>query len=60
MDKTELSTRFTDTMAKFTAYFGKHLPDDVLAKLKAHEARHAACQGDVRLHVYGPRTRRQV
>lgn len=34
MDKTELSTRFTDTMAKFTAYFGKHLPDDVLAKLK--------------------------
>ena len=21
-------------MAKFTAYFGKHLPDDVLAKLK--------------------------
>ncbi len=24
---------FTDTMAKFTAYFGKHLPDDVVEKL---------------------------
>ena len=34
MDKTELSTRFTDTMAKFTAYFGKHLPDDVPEDVK--------------------------
>lgn len=26
--------RFTDVMAQFTAYFGKHLPDDVMEKLK--------------------------
>ena len=28
-----LRDRFTDLMAKFTAYFGKHLPDDVMKSL---------------------------
>ena len=30
----ELVKKFTDVMADFTAYFGKHLPDDVQAKLE--------------------------
>lgn len=34
MNKQELSVQFTDLMAKFTAYFGKHLPDDVMSALK--------------------------
>ena len=33
MSKTELAQQFTDVMAKFTAYLGKHLPDDVLERL---------------------------
>lgn len=33
MTQTELCSRFTDVMARFTAYFGKHLPDDVLKRL---------------------------
>lgn len=34
MNKQALCRDFTDIMAKFTAYSGKHLPDDVLNKLK--------------------------
>ncbi len=34
MNKEEQRERFIDIMARFTAYMGKHLPDDVLAKLK--------------------------
>lgn len=36
MQKTSEQTveRFTDLMARFTGYFGKHLPDDVLERLK--------------------------
>lgn len=30
----ELVKKFIDVMADFTAYFGKHLPDDVQAKLE--------------------------
>jgi L(+)-tartrate dehydratase alpha subunit len=33
MDKHEAQRSLTDTMAKFTAYVGKHLPQDVLEKL---------------------------
>ena len=33
MSKTELAQQFTDVMAKFTAYLGKHLPDDVMERL---------------------------
>ena len=34
-DQAQLAERFTDVMAKFTAFFGKRLPDDVLEKLEA-------------------------
>lgn len=34
MQKEALRSEFTDLMAKFTAYFGKHLPDDVMQSLK--------------------------
>lgn len=34
MNKEEQREKFIDIMAKFTAYTGKHLPDDILAKLK--------------------------
>lgn len=34
-DQAQLVERFTDVMAKFTAFFGKRLPDDVLEKLEA-------------------------
>lgn len=34
MPTSEAIQRFTDTMAKFTAYFGKHLPDDVMQRLR--------------------------
>lgn len=34
MDNQASCQKFIDTMAKFTAYSGKHLPDDVLGKLK--------------------------
>jgi len=34
MNKEEQCEKFIDIMAKFTAYTGKHLPDDVYAKLK--------------------------
>ena len=34
-DQAQLTERFTDVMAKFTAFFGKRLPDDVLEKLEA-------------------------
>lgn len=34
MQQEVLCSQFTDLMAKFTAYFGKHLPDDVMASLK--------------------------
>ena len=33
MQKEALRSEFTDLMAKFTAYFGKHLPDDVMQSL---------------------------
>ena len=33
-NRAELVKKFTDVMADFTAYFGKHLPDDVQAKLE--------------------------
>ena len=33
-NQAELVKKFTDVMADFTAYFGKHLPDDVQAKLE--------------------------
>ena len=33
MQKEALASEFTDLMAKFTAYFGKHLPDDVMKSL---------------------------
>lgn len=33
-DQIKAVEHFTDVMAKFTAYFGKHLPDDVMAKLQ--------------------------
>ena len=33
MDKQELAVRFTDLMARFTSYFGKHMPDDVMKAL---------------------------
>ena len=33
-----LRDRFTDLMAKFTAYFGKHLPDDVMKSLREMRA----------------------
>ena len=34
MNKQEQVARMTDLMAKFVDYSGKHLPDDVEAKLK--------------------------
>lgn len=34
MNKEEQREQFIDIIAKFTAYIGKHLPDDVLAKLQ--------------------------
>ena len=34
-DQAQLVERFTDVMAKFTAFFGKRLPDDVYEKLEA-------------------------
>ena len=34
MNREEQAERLTDLMARFTGYFGKHLPDDVLARLK--------------------------
>jgi len=34
MNKEEQREKFIDIMAKFTAYTGKHLPDDILAELK--------------------------
>jgi L(+)-tartrate dehydratase alpha subunit len=34
MNKDEQRNKFIDIMARFTAYSGKHLPDDVLSKLK--------------------------
>lgn len=34
-DQAQLAECFTDVMAKFTAFFGKRLPDDVLEKLEA-------------------------
>jgi L(+)-tartrate dehydratase alpha subunit len=34
MDKVEQREKFIDIMARFTAYTGKHLPDDVYVKLK--------------------------
>jgi L(+)-tartrate dehydratase alpha subunit len=34
MENAQLLAEFTDTMAKFTSYLSKHLPDDVLQKLK--------------------------
>ena len=34
MNQQEKRDKFIDIIAKFTAYAGKHLPDDVLAKLK--------------------------
>lgn len=34
MEQEKMRSRFVDIMAKFTAYAGKHLPDDVLDKLK--------------------------
>lgn len=34
MDLTTQRERFIQVMADFTGYAGKHLPDDVIAKLK--------------------------
>lgn len=34
MQKEALAREFTDLMTKFTAYFGKHLPDDVMKSLE--------------------------
>ena len=34
MYKAEQREKFIDIMAKFTAYTGKHLPDDVYLKLQ--------------------------
>jgi L(+)-tartrate dehydratase alpha subunit len=34
MDKEQAVRSMTDTMAKFTDYVGKHLPDDVMGKLR--------------------------
>lgn len=34
MDKAQARTTFIDTIARFTAYTSKHLPDDVRTKLK--------------------------
>jgi len=42
LDKTAAIRSLTDTMAKFTAYIGKHLPPDIeekLAELRARETR---------------------
>ena len=33
MDNQELAVRFTDLMARFTSYLGKHMPDDVMEAL---------------------------
>lgn len=33
MDRELMCEQFTDLMARFTGYFGKHLPDDVLKRL---------------------------
>ena len=30
MQKEELKDQFTDLLSKFTTYFGKYLPDDVM------------------------------
>ena len=38
MQKEALASEFTDLMAKFTAYFGKHLPDDVMKSLREMRA----------------------
>lgn len=38
MQKEELRSQFTDLMAKFTTYFGKHLPDDVMESLRSLRA----------------------
>lgn len=34
MQKEELKNQFTDLLSKFTTYFGKYLPDDVMESLK--------------------------
>lgn len=34
MQKEELKDQFTDLLSKFTTYFGKYLPDDVMESLK--------------------------
>ena len=39
MQKEELKEQFTDLMSKFTAYFGKHLADDVMESLKSLRAK---------------------
>lgn len=39
MQKEELKERFTDLMSRYTAYFGKHLPDDVMESLRDLRAR---------------------
>lgn len=39
MNKEAQREKFIDIMAKFTAYTGKHLPDDVLARLKELRAK---------------------
>lgn len=33
MDHAQAKLRLTDVMTRLTAYFGKHLPDDVLKRL---------------------------
>ena len=39
MTKEEASARMTDVLAKFVAYTGKRLPDDVRAKIAASSRR---------------------
>lgn len=42
MDHAQAKLRLTDVMTRLTAYFGKHLPDDVLKRLTELKAEQKA------------------
>ena len=45
MTKAEVSERMTDVLAKFVAYTGKRLPDDVRAKIAELAAEDSSSSG---------------
>lgn len=55
MDHAQAKLRLTDVMTRLTAYFGKHLPDDVLKRLTELKAeqKKRAFDARIRNHVSG-------